>query len=357
MDGEGRVNRAVPPGRRRRALVNEAFRPQRVTGQQRYARELSDRITRHDGIAPVAPAGWWARGSRVWGWALAVLPLRARGRVLVSLTSRAPLWHRRHVVVVHDLFVLTDPAWYSRRYVWTHAPLLRAHLRSASAIVAVSEPVAEQVRAHTRAPVRVAPNAPSELFARGAAADGVLAARGLRRRGYLLTVGSLDPRKNLRRLAAAYGRLTTAERAAMPLVVVGGGSAIYADDAIDWPGGAVRTGYVDDAELAQLYRGAAGVVFPSLAEGFGLPVVEAAVAGAPLAVSDIPVFHWILADAPAAYLDPTDVDSISAALRRLADGEVPALDDTAAAALTQRFSWDASAAVLADAVREVAVRA
>ena len=47
------------------------------------------------------------------------------------------------MLVVHDFFVLTDPEWFSRRYVWTHAPLLRAQLRSAAAVVAVSQPIAE----------------------------------------------------------------------------------------------------------------------------------------------------------------------------------------------------------------------
>lgn len=334
--------------------MNEAFRPQRMTGQQRYAVEVADRLAEADGIRPLGPRGWWARGLRAWAWVLVVLPWATRRRVLVSLTARAPLWHPRHVLVVHDLFVLTDPGWYSRAYIWTHAPLLRAQLRGAASIVAVSEPVAEQVRAHTAAPVHVAPNAPSALFTRRTPDAEVLAARGLSPRRYLLAVGSLDPRKNLPRLAAAYGSLTAEERAATPLVVVGGGAAIFSTDELEWPEGVVPTGYVEDAELVELYRGAAGVVFPSLAEGFGLPIVEAAMAGAPLALSDIPVFRWILDGAPAAYLDPLDVASIAEAMRALAAGAVAPLDGAEAAALADRFSWDASAAVLAEAALEVA---
>ncbi len=343
-------------GWRRGVAVNEAFRPQRMTGQQRYAVEVADRLVEVDGTRPLRPRGWWARGLRAWAWVLVVLPWISRRRVLVSLTARAPLWHPRHVLVVHDLFVLTDPQWYSRAYIWTHAPLLRAQLRGAASVVAVSEPVAAQVRAHTGAPVHVAPNAPSALFTRRPPDPDVLADRGLSAGRYLLAVGSLDPRKNLPRLAAAYGLLSDEERAATPLVVVGGGAAIFSTDEVVWPDGVVATGYVEDAELVELYRGAAGVVFPSLAEGFGLPIVEAAMAGAPLALSDIPVFRWILDGAPAAFLDPLDEVSIAGAMRALAAGDVRALDEAEAAALADRFSWDASAAVLTAAAHEVARR-
>ncbi len=63
-------------------------------------------------------------------------------------------------------------------------------------------------------------------------------------------------------------------------MVVGGGAAIYRTEELNWPDGAVDAGYVTDEELAQLYRGARSVVFVSKAEGFGLPIVEAAAAGA-----------------------------------------------------------------------------
>ena len=104
----------------------------------------------------------WARSTlRVWAWLQLVLPWLARGSLLLSMTSRAPWWRRRHVMVVHDLFVLTNPEWFSRLYYLTHAPLLRTQIRSAAAIVAVSEPTAEALRAIHSGPIVVAPNAAS----------------------------------------------------------------------------------------------------------------------------------------------------------------------------------------------------
>jgi glycosyltransferase involved in cell wall biosynthesis len=152
----------------------------------------------------------------------------------------------------------------------------------------------------------------------------------------------MDPRKNLRRLADAYGQLSNTERRDHPLVVVGGGSSIYKDEAIDWPVETVHAGYVPDEDLRQLYRHAGAVVLASLAEGFGLPLVEAGAAGARnLVVSDIPVFRWICGPA-AHYVDPHSVDSIAdglrQAMRAVPDGRAD-LD---------RFDWDRSSRVVGE---------
>jgi glycosyltransferase involved in cell wall biosynthesis len=328
-----------PMSRGQRIVVNRSFATQRVTGQQRYAGEIADRLVGRPSVGALEPMGWW-RGSplRVWVWALSVLPVRAGSRVLLSLTARAPLWARRHVLVVHDLFVLTNPEWFSRKYVLTHAPLLRFQLRTAKALVAVSEPVADQLAGYG-VPVCVAPNAPSAVFSASSTQDDeeVLEARGLRRGTYLLAVGSLDPRKNLPLLARAYAALTPQERAAHPLVVVGGGAAIFRSQDLAWSPEVIDAGYVTDDELRALYAGARAVVFVSLAEGFGLPLVEAAAAGAgSLVISDIEVFRWVCGDG-AYYVDPTSAESITAGLRSSIDAELrPGID-------LGRFVWDESA--------------
>lgn len=332
-------------------VINQAYWTQRVTGQQRYAAELAERLAVDTRFAAQRPEGFWgASALRAWGWVLLRLPLLARGRAVLSLTSRAPLWCRRHVLVVHDLFVISHPEWFSRKYVWTHAPLLRAQIRTAAAVVAVSQPVAEELRRLRRDRVVVAPNAPSEVFRSpqpGPAAT--LTEHGVAPGSYFLAVGNIEPRKNLRRLAVAYGRLDAELRRRHPLVLVGGGADIYRAEDIAWPAGTVHAGYVDDAELARLYRDARCVVFVSLAEGFGLPLVEAAAAGtARLLVSDIEVFRWICGRA-ADYVDPRSVDDIARGLR-------DQLERTAAppALATDRFDWDLSAASVAELCASVA---
>ncbi|WP_153001784.1 glycosyltransferase family 4 protein [Curtobacterium oceanosedimentum] len=335
--------------------INEAFRGQKTTGQQRYAAEIADRLSEREDFVPLRPSGRFRQSRALsWLWTLGVLPWRARNGVLVSLTSRTPLRHGRHVVVVHDLFVLTNPEWYSRRYVQTHAPLLRGGLRGAEAVIAVSEPVARQVRERnlTKAPIVVAPNAASEHFDgnRTEADMEVLDRLDLRTDGYLLAVGSIEPRKNLDRLVAAYAALPEAVRERVPLVLVGGGSEVFRRVTLDDTLGLRSAGYVSDADLAVLYRRSRGVVFPSLAEGFGLPIVEARRAGASLAVSDIEVFRWI-ADDEVDYFDPLSEDAIRGALERLIDGQRPGGAGTRER--SGRFSWAESAEAVARAAAAV----
>ena len=128
--------------------VNGAFYGQRVTGQQRYATEVAERLATRDSVRVLRPSG-----RRLTECPCSPTPgptpfcpwPAARG-ALVSLTSRSPVIARRHTVVVHDLFVLRHPEWYSPRYARTHAPLLAAQLRTAAGIVAVSAPVADEIR-------------------------------------------------------------------------------------------------------------------------------------------------------------------------------------------------------------------
>ena len=306
--------------------INEAFRGQKTTGQQRYAASIANRLAASAVFESLEPPRY-LRQSRLlsWLWTLGILPWHARKGVLLSLTSRTPLYHPRHVVVVHDIFVLTNPEWYSPRYVNTHAPLLRLTLRGARVVVAVSEPVARQVRERnlTAASVVVAPNAAGDQFDRSLvdSDDEVLQRFGLVTDSYLLTVGSIEPRKNLDRLVAAYAGLPHDVRRRIPLVLVGGGSEVFRQVKLDDTPGVRPLGYVTDTDLAALYRHSRGVVFPSLAEGFGLPIVEARQAGANLAVSDIEVFRWIAGD-EVDYFDPRSEEAIRSALERLVDGQV-----------------------------------
>lgn len=336
-------------GRSRRVVVNGAFRPQRVTGQQRYAIEIADRLIQA-GVQEVRPGRFWSGSAlRTWVWSLAVLPVRTWGSVLISLTARAPVLHPRQVLAVHDLFVLTNPEWYSKNYVRSHVPMLRMQLRSAAAVVAVSQPVADQVAAGSRSgPVTLAPNAPSDLFRDTGGSGAAFERTGLEPGAFLLAIGSLDPRKNLTRLAAAWSAVPEEVRLTCPLAIVGGGAAIYAQDAIAWPTGTVVTGYVSDAELARLYEAARAVVFVSLAEGFGLPIVEAAAAGVErFVLSDIAVFHWIAGEG-AVYVDPLSESAMAEALTNAVRQE----DWPSAKVDVRRFAWERSA----DAVMEAAER-
>jgi glycosyltransferase involved in cell wall biosynthesis len=122
--------------------------------------------------------------------------------------------------------------------------------------------------------------------------EGALGRFGLSGRSYVLWVGSLEPRKGVGTLVEAVARLPAAKR---PLLVLAG----YQGWKVPPPSGegVRRLGEVTDAELQALYAGATAFCFPSLHEGFGLPVLEAMAAGVPVIASDIPAVREVAGDA------------------------------------------------------------
>jgi glycosyltransferase involved in cell wall biosynthesis len=332
-----------------RLVINGAFRGQTITGQQRYATEISQRLDARELALPK-----FVRHSKFLSFFASQLQgmrLR-RGEVLLSLTSRGPAMWKRQIVVVHDLFVLSHPEWYSRLYVLSHAFVLRAQMRFSVALVCVSEPVAAQVRTLVGEEKRilVAPNAPSNVFFADqsfSGAQSILDSFQLRASHYVLAVGSQDPRKNADRLRVAYASLSADVREDFPLVFVGGSDATVFGTQIESKVGR-SLGYVADAELATLYSQAALVVFVSIDEGFGLPAVEALAAGASLLVSDIPVFKWVCRE-HAEYVNPLDIRAIASSMEKLVSRELaPAERLKRRDYVKSRFTWEESARKISD---------
>jgi alpha-1,3-rhamnosyl/mannosyltransferase len=229
------------------------------------------------------------------------------------------------VFTIHDLTFLTHPEF--------HVPdnrnqcllgTLRAVSRRAT-IVAVSEATAEEVRKWFVLPedrLRVVYEAASPVFVvfEGAeleAARARLEARFGLDGPFVLSVGSLEPRKNIARLVEAYGLLDAELRRSVPLVLVGGSSwkeGVAFGGA--WPDFVRRLGSVDEEDLVALYNVASVVAYPSLVEGFGLPVVEAMACGTPVLTSNTSSLAEVGGDA-ALCVDPLDVVAIAGGLEAL----------------------------------------
>ena len=272
-------------------------------------------------------------------WYLGALPRAARRLgldVLHCTTFRGPLRTSVPLVVtVHDLAVLRHPDAFNR---WTRAysrVFVPRVVAAARRLIAVSDFTARELGellGVPRSKVRVIPNGAQAPFAPdGASAKG----------DYVLTVGTLEPRKNLERLAEATRRL------GLELRVVGargwGGVEARGD-------GVVWLGEVDDDELARLYRGALCLAYPSLYEGFGIPVLEAMSAGTPVVTSARGAMQE-LADGAAVLVDPTEPESIAAGIREaLARREEPVRLGRDRAS---RYSWETIASATADVYREL----
>jgi glycosyltransferase involved in cell wall biosynthesis len=222
------------------------------------------------------------------------------------------------VVTVHDLAVLRHPeafpAW-TRSYVPRAVPHM---VRAARRVVAVSEFTAgevERLLGVPRSRIRVVPNGVEPVFtADGPRADG----------DYVLAVGTLEPRKNLERTVEA------AARVGVELRVVGArgwGGVEPAGSHVRW------LGEVEDDELARQYRGARCVVYASLYEGFGIPVLEAMACGAPVVTSRGGATEEI-AGGHATLVDPLDVASIAAGIESARPGGTD---------YARSFTWDETA--------------
>jgi alpha-1,3-rhamnosyl/mannosyltransferase len=163
---------------------------------------------------------------------------------------------------------------------------------------------------------------------------------------YVLTVATLEPRKNLATLVDAFALLG---RSDLRLAVVGA-EGWGEQPALDRPG-IVRLGYVGDDELARLYRGAAAFVYPSRFEGFGLPVIEAMACGAPVVCSSHESMDEACGDA-AVRAEPVDPSAISAAIEVALGRRDELCERGLAHAAT--FSWSKTGRVFLDAYLEAA---
>jgi glycosyltransferase involved in cell wall biosynthesis len=194
------------------------------------------------------------------------------------------------VVTVHDLTFLDHPEWHERSKVVVFRRAIGVAARRAEAIVCVSGHTAERLEA-LRAPtgrVFVVPHGVDhERFGPGPAAsdDDVLGRLGVRP-PYILFMGTLEPRKAVPDLVAAFDRVAPA-RPDLSLVLAGAPG--WGADAVEHAVGrarcahrVVRTGYVPDDAVPALLRGAAVAAYPALEEGFGLPALEALACGTPL---------------------------------------------------------------------------
>lgn len=162
---------------------------------------------------------------------------------------------------------------------------------------------------------------------------------------YFLFVGTLQPRKNIARLVQAYARWQAAHPADSAALVLAGGKGWLYDEA--WTTGVERVhlpGYVDEADKGALYAGALALVFPSLYEGFGFPVLEAMHCAAPVIASSTSSLPELAGDA-ALLVDPLDVDAIAAAMGRVTeDAALRQMLRERGAAQVKKFTWDSAAA-------------
>ena len=278
-------------------------------------------------------------------WEQTILPMHIRKNggydILLNLTNSAPVLLSLgvpQVLLVHDAS-FRNRQWFSNFFssylTWVVASAAKRGVR----LTTVSQTSAQELAAMLpgAAPALVVPNDSDEPPAN-------LPAKKFDYR-YGLFVGSLNPRKNISGAIAGFQKFSAAAREDIRLHLVGGESAIFAALPPDLREcrNVVFQGYVDDMEKWALLKGAAFLLLPSFAEGFGLPVLEAMKVGTPVVASDIPVFRELFDDA-VEYVDPYSPEDIGRGIREVLENcEKRTRLIARGHDVVGRFSWKAAA--------------
>jgi glycosyltransferase involved in cell wall biosynthesis len=254
---------------------------------------------------------------------------------------------QRLVVTVHDLAFERFPSLFPREWRLLYRLGLRAAVRRAAAILTPSRNTAEDVLSRTKVdPARLHVVPLGASLPTGSLEVGHVLARLKIDLPYVLFVGTLEPRKNLVRLVRAYRRVAGT---GLPHALVLAGALgwhhepLMREIALEGPGRIAMTGELPEEELDALFRGAAAFVYPSLYEGFGLPVVEAMARSVPVVASNTSSVPEVYGDA-ALGVNPRSVREIASAMERvLTDVDLAERLATLGRARAERFTWDETA--------------
>ncbi|WP_205696683.1 glycosyltransferase family 1 protein [Conexibacter sp. SYSU D00693] len=321
---DARAAAEVPAGRGR--YVRELLRALAALPEAADARFVLLARERWEDPALDARFSWSLIGLPDPAWhAVAAVRASRAADVVLSTNSYLTAWGtwKPTAIYVHDLISLVEPGWAQPRAGRIERATIRPALRRAAALPCNSQATLDDL-------VRLFPAVASKASVIPLAADpprgavglepGEVAARhGLRERQFVLAAGTLEPRKNLERLIAAWAALPDDVRAGKALALVGPtgwDAGPILDAARANPDEVKLLGFVSDDELRALYAGCAAFAYPSLYEGFGLPVLEAMAAGAPVLTSSISSLPEVAQDA-ALLVEPHHVLAITEALRRL----------------------------------------
>jgi len=292
-----------------------------LTGVQRYVNEICKRLPRE--VNTITP------GRRLGGmaghlWEQFMLPGLVGSRLLWSPCNSGPLSVTNQVLTVHDVATLDHPEWFNPRfaawYRWLTPRLLRKVMRVIVGSEFIKSRLIEIFRLDQDRITVVRHGVGAEFHPRPQdEIESVHRTLRIPSARYVLSLCSLEPRKNLARLLAVWAAVIADLPSDVWLVLAGakGSGSIFRDAGLGTiPPRVHLTGFVPDADLPALYAGALLLAYPSLYEGFGLPPLEAMACGTAVIVGDCPALRELVADA-AVLVDPQDSRAIGVALREL----------------------------------------
>lgn len=271
-------------------------------------------------------------------WEQICLPVyfaNKKNYLLLNFSGLGPILIKKKISTIHDVSFLHNPSWFSKSYYLLYKFITPLTIKTSQRVFTVSKFSKSEILKYY--PFVLADRIDVIYNAVDFTTIGRDNISTFKKN--LLTVGSLDPRKNLQSLIKALELLNGQEE----LHVIGGSNRIFAESVnLHLQKNNVKfLGRVSDSELKQEYAKAKLFILPSLYEGFGIPPLEALHAGCDIAISDIPVFREIFEDA-AIYFNAEDPCDISKKISMFLNGEIRIKQD-AKKRISQKYSWKLSA--------------
>lgn len=340
-------------------VINGRFLTQKATGVHRYAFEICNKLQElgvdfYVAIPKKINTDYKFKFKTVQCgnldthlWEQINLPhyLKKQGSpLLISFSGCGPLNYRNQIITIHDVSYERHPEWFSQNFFRYYHFMMPRIARKSHAVLTVSEfskkeiietthVLAEKIHVvHGNVPFHDIPSEKEVLDSKP----------NNEAEKYILTVSSMDPRKNFVRLVEAFSKL---EDKSIKLYIVG-----MQFKAFNTPDlqklineNVILSGYIDDEALKKKYMNALFSVYPSLYEGFGLPPLESMAYGCPTLLSDIPALREISGDA-ALYADPYSATDMTAKMDLLAKDE-QLRNELKRKGLNQikNYSWEKSA--------------
>jgi glycosyltransferase involved in cell wall biosynthesis len=340
-----------------KVYINGRFLTQQITGVQQFAFEIS-RYLQHStqefvvlvppGVAiPHALSHLQFKTvgkNNGYIWEQIELPnyLKKQGSpLLINFCNTAPLLYKNQWVTIHDLAFMHHPEWFSKSFARVYRFLIPRIVKRSKKVFTVSKTIQQQLAKTFRLNVE-----DIGLLYNGLPHDLLhYSKEEIAKRNIILTVSSINPRKNLRTLIDAFlqSGLTDYE-----LIVVGAKNKVFAGNNFANDERILFTGYINNNELYRLYREAKLFVSLSHDEGFGIPVLEALYCGCPVLLSDIPVYKECFADVALYTSDTNSKEAAVAVVSALRHLPVAASVDS----LVTQYNYQASAGSLIKLLRE-----
>ncbi len=307
------------------------------------------------GFTFVPTKGKLGRMPHIWGTIVAA-NLSKKYDVWLSLAHTLPIRSRaKRILVVHDLFALTNPELYVARRAKITANSLRRGISAADRLIAVSEATKRELHDQLHVSLEkvsvtyLGPGNDVERLDPSAVKKEDLKRIGIEWPRFLFMLSTIEPRKNVPRLLEAFAKVACEDRFADLGLAIGGGKGWESSEVFHLPaklGIQDRVkflGYVADEDLPSLFAKCEAFVLPSLTEGFGITVLEAMLCGAPVVCSNTGSLPEVGGDA-ATYFDPTNIGDMARAIAAKLDA-TESRDKVVARGLEQaaKFDWSKTA--------------